>query len=1611
MFFSKFSFSVGQNPESKHIKNEKSIEICVNPYIEGINLCICGSRILSVLYSNIIPKEEYKKFSKYFEIEINTNQPGFPLDWFFQSSSKRFCEEFGSDYSLGAILSIPDISKDASFTDIKEILTNGNLEKGQLFLFCFSLLALKGTQPGVFYYFLPRVQQILSRFEFSVIYEKMSYPSFCMFSNPPIDYLRNSYFDINDFKMIMFELYDYNALEAIQVSIFNQFLFPKEIPDFPASISLINASYVKQLHFLDITSSIVKKCIIEKNLDPIPTYTRVFPSFVPYFLIAYQSIIYKDFRQYSRLINAKLPPSISTEYQERFQNDLKILDFIDKTIGQGNKISLLEEHSLPYILKDCMTPNMIQEIKKTKFFIYSEKDIHLDSDFCFSYFLLTDMINLISESKKEKILSLIDNIKICFSLIKSPSILESVVIDCFSLLFLQSDNKFIALRIAADSIVRILLQISQSNYIKNASMCLQNKTPDVSNISVLIGMNMVKMLKAIYDKRWDIAESFSNASAKYLHTYSLSKAVHSYYINGSLQNDMDQYEDIFYLEMGLATHLNKNALNKSIERFPEFSDLLKQRQNKELDFILNPIDSDGKWSIVQVAIQEFCLNPVHFVQTEAQIGFSVLHEKSKSSFSFFQYLSLYHRCFKQSKIYNGSLEFNFSAALSGPINRGSFDEAMTFANLAKIDIFSYVLNHYDHFELTKQYAQNYVETYPLECYCISQSILSDKIPQVVKYYFDDRNKDMSNAEITVSYVINEILLKNDIPDNIDDYIYRVEHKAFLDEIISNIDKIPENVVYYVLDIIGYTTDLNKNDKISLLRLKGEIRKYIKSSDPIEIITCLFDNQKIDLAEQFIILSKQIVYSFSPLFTYANKIINDIRLLNSFLSLFPEHFISFTSFLPVISSYMVNICPSEYREAFQLFITLPFEIRNISRLDDNHSVCIAFINNIHLINELLPEHSRFFTDQEVFMLLEECDRKMALSVFFKTISKLHMFGNFRNAISQFCGNVFLRETKILKVTSYLEEIKTMNTLNLLLKSSRDLCMVSNAKDQIELFYCFVLYHPFSFSQIPYSFSGDFANIISICFLNDMDNIAFRFAEMFQIDLTQYILHRAYIPMSLGLYFEVGPILSDYVNRFKKIDILSFEPNDPRYNQCYARNPPRAYSKSDHLGKNSPFLLQVFKESMFNQDQFKMIVLNLDLEKLRNGELANLYIYQFCQMILKSKKKSKEYSNNLLISNFISRFTKKSTRISLLVSIGEFSNAYSQLISLNNEEKRIKLFVHSLIGTSICFDQFNQVQKMFIQHDKSLSTSLILWDALNTFAIKHQMHHLSHEVLLFTGRLEEAGLTGISLYQASTALDKKLFYIANSMNSFVDALKYRSQPIERYPPFRPSSSITQYILEKKKYCSTQVQILNFYLSRSIIPSGSIDIINDPQASFDVGSDLLYHLEMRVLQKLIKLTNMSRRKIIHHLFKRLKNKPRNEINAFLEKVQKEPAPSSAPTMFISSPPKSKPKTPKLVPFYEVNFEQDFLSIALMHISQSNNWQLIPSLIFKFASDDMKSLFFIEYDSLTETLLCTENPFNFSQEFSALLSYRASTIGERGIIESFEKTIQAEKKNLGEI
>lgn len=589
--------------------------------------------------------------------------------------------------------------------------------------------------------------------------------------------------------------------------------------------------------------------------------------------------------------------------------------------------------------------------------------------------------------------------------------------------------------------------------------------------------------------------------------------------------------------------------------------------------------------------------------------------------------------------------------ISTAFNKGEFDVADQLASEKNHELFELIMDNQNRFKLSREFIQKNIRNYPIECIEICYFACPNEFDSLFPLNFESTehsfknnqhirnffsNKAVNSLENNIENDFYELLKshidKNELLNEFDDFIYKIDPFRINEIVIRNFNEIDIEISKYLLDFTSYSIsdeDQAKFDQQLISLNENMINKLIQLNK-IECIPQLISNQENLILQTYKKLTPEQVERFVNSF-------KDYQYIYELLASKEKDSI------PIL----LNFCPENIKQELMLFNELPDSIKMNASLIDKDSITQFIYDDIKSTktetiltklkqNQLILINSNYILECLVDFCVDFDHYSKGALILFDSIDK--------TIFTELSSKRVLNDLLMITVDSLDSELKALNNVKKMIRFETTCKFDYKTSQLLHSFHDILNQSPFLYLNISYSCQ----NLVSVLEGFDLDQIAFNTPNEF---IDQLLFTKSRIKSMLDLY--------QFNSAFDYLD-----------------QHPYAYSMNDF--DLSPFLYNPI----------------FDVDKLATIDQNNVNCVERIYLDLIDKSKN-SVSNSMLISrclDFCEKYSTKDSFLKLVVKINGVDCAISKfqdVASMGNNDM-FHLF-NSIVASSIEFNKLSQLQQ--------------------------------------------------------------------------------------------------------------------------------------------------------------------------------------------------------------------------------------------------------------------------------------------------------------------------------
>lgn len=1528
-----------------HEKTEKSFSLLVDKCSEDQQF---KSFLTSLL--NIFPQTD-----DYFDSR-----------WILISKLLRF-EKIQDDLSIQMALSDFNNLKTQFSEIIKPLLSQPNIPEPMLHPVCFNFLLFRDSCPGLFYTLLPQFDAILKNIGFDTMYKAIGPEALSFIIEPDLEFFKK--LEVDPKVIVLFFKYPI-AYKNIK---FCKFLHAKFRLKSPQT-KLIDHLISNQMHFLDFFDKQFPNFLNSNNVSQIPPNLQLASDAIPYFVIKNYQTIFSNPEKYKPLLQMNWKSSIGTDVLTRMLNDFDLMSMISFLTSNELTVNDLLTHSITYHCQFSLgTPQLLDYATKN-YFLISDSDKQADFDVIRGYTILRSFLSSFkNQSKQTK--STIQNIK-NHLVTMSPKTRHNLCIDLFSLIFIKQNDKFVCHPIVASKLIKMISELESNNpYIAGAKMIFANKKAKktgTSNISMYLQRDTKEIYQLILSHKWEAAEEKTMFLPYYKKFYMKAHCAYLISHKQPIPTNLEKFVETANLDFA-CSELKKDFIKEVIEKNPssEYSTILapRMKMNSTSDAVII-FKGSQQWEAATKSALEIDQSPLE------QIGkatFITNHLKNITiSKGFLKFISDTVLYYESASLYegDGTLEsiftFDMRKALSGPFNIGDERKSEQLASIFNIDLFAFIIKNLSWFKITESFINKNSAKYPIEAMSLSfseslyNSLLSnEKASEPLKKYAQRLSTPPSNEkEKNGPRLLAH--LKNNNMENIDDIIYKVDHKILYSKLMSDFDhtKFTDSLMY-ALNICDYVAPESDFEEIEKIHLYYKVNKStnfdLDEKDPCEVVVDIYQTESFNLALKYIKTCVNRDLWGPPVCSLFQQCIGNENQMSILLREFQERFDLISSrffHMEGVVKVLVKECPKHKMNLVKGLSLLPETITLDSNIFDLSTVIESFSRHPECIFTLNQESASLFHDNDFMQLLDLLNNENS-SIFNKAFNFLLPFFKNKEDLQEWWMNKICNIISQVKVDSIEKELQYITQFHKGIDPF--LNIFKNRSDQMQWIKCanaFVQYQPFSKFRIEYDLSkykDDKYSFALLCMGIDKIEIA----NSLNININEIFIEQIKIMIALGVTKRAQTTLKNkpnlYFDNFDDKNIIDEQTKKKKKNYIYYDNNYR------------PFQV-LTRQPIF--DTNRVIELSKTIPIPKTANLEPLFVFQQIkitssisasrsldqQQFMTNNNKERDPFYDYMIKNAVT----KPNSLSFLITYKDYEAAFKYLDTKTGEERN-DLFVYKFFFPSICNNTINTLEK-YILKEKGEEYSKFIWTNTLKFFERRQCRHTMFNINRKLGNWEAAADDCFRLFDEETSVLHQIELLGHAIYCLTEALNIN----EKEPQSEATIEPIEQLKEKITRTTFQLKLCQFFNDKGMPNRKEYNLMRGESAALALGALFLINGEIQLLKELSDLTPVNPKAVSIKASDTLLEMPIEQIVNCLAMMKK--------------------NSPEIV--------ENVQFALLRKLQAKGNRQLILNLIFNgWTNPKIQLKLMIEYDYIKEAMiLATREKIG---EMLPLIGKRASQLG----------------------
>ena len=1400
---------------------------------------------------------------------------------------------------------------------------------------------------------------------------------------PPLELIRRADLDFSDLQMLFkaHQIYIFPDLgKTLQQRASQVYQFPSIVPGDGDGLvlSLIHSSMTGSTHFLDILSQGIVENLTTGEFEVIHEIMRGFEHMTPFLLCAHDQLLLADLNGCTALLEHSYPPSIASGCLRRFRNDAMLSEMMTKMTHVDVCFADLQYASIPKTLESVIGNPEILSFASRKYFSFSEADANKDFDFIRGYHVLMLFLRMLS-ANPTKTRNYLNEISKLLSSVSDTDTRRKLVVDVFSLLFLQKDNHFVVTSWIARQTLLMLDRFNLCPGVK-PGLDIVNERVDYE---ALFKRDPKEVFKAIQSRNWALADRLTLSLPVYRNLFLLAISIFTVLESKQIPEEAAELLDVINLELlfsqcasekqkssddredGHLTFLSqiKDFISVSGENvvmpqdFPyvpfiqksskelkstirslsetlgisnqDFLGLAQKREKIHGDSIFQVFPHYVEWQSLTELVQMFESDFLYFMsswQIES-MDFSV----SKSLKGFLQYLDLYY---KSAMLASGGDEdiifrrYDLRLVIAKIFNLGSIEKARQWCEMGHVSLFDYVLGHLVDFDISQPFIDMYEKEHPLEILCLCETIPDLSTTQ--KSIFTKKHKQVQKSDFNESQEIEDLIdqaMQGSLGSDVDDKVFRVNPKRLYSRILERVQGPLSDGLYQLLELVDYVSPEEDQDKLKWMKLT----RNLKATEPRAVLLVLIQNKEFEKLYEFVDGKKMLMKEAFRLLLEMNLNIEEfLYRFPSFVRIAVKEFRFDSSLIDVVARFM----GPQLRHYIASTRYLPDVVKNSCNTLNIDEVKKVFIAKPILLEYVDKRAKGVLTDDVISDILDGIDSFIVHSRLYRVVvSRLG------------CDVQKLFEAWQARATTFVKslEVNSCRTERIALRTFNEMMSNMQGDDyrQIEFLRDFVTLELFSSFDISYNFSafGDAPRLgeylLRLLFKCDADiSLVDRCKTVFGVQLHNYYLNRCAQMLRLGFLNDAK---SYFEQKRKELPDLYID------------------DLSLYTDGDSAFIDIVEKQKFFDAEQIVKIT-------YPEPAITSYATIPYISDLVSGKRplSKAKYERRF----YVTRGARAETAVSLLMLRGDWEIAYQLMMGLQDPQIQSNVFVHKFYYPMICCNALPQLHDFMLSQDPDLAVMSRLITKLIQFMKSHELFHGLYNIARMANRFDEAAEAAIGLFSSAETNDKRVMYCGWADFYLQQGILYRSTRDVCRPRYVSSDETKSELERTKQVVGFQLAFLRICISKNIEFDSSFDLLHDSSAFANVGAYFFLTSDSERAYEMIQADLVSLKNVVSQLARVLTTVKEANVLSFVEEYRVKDQSLLGLVM------------PKLLPLLAMERRSDLIL------------NIIP-----IASDEMSTQcgLFYEFDFLYEAL----SMYVEDRSIIPLVAHRAAELGIELLVE----------------
>ena len=1406
-----------------------------NEFFLGVQHLFSGNMKAAFIFFKNSPKEEINKYCKTLETSMNKMYSAVRSAWGLRCYALRF-SDFSPGYSQLLFFSELFSYKDPLIDKLKPLFTGKfvckNLSESDSIQVINNIFDFQQKFPEFFNILYNIFQPVLNEIGKEFVFKNLGNKAIVLFPSISTQDIKKLCIKLDSPHFIFSLPKNIEMIEYLQNQFTQAHLYPNSVPGMKngLTLSLCNSAIFSKSTFIDVLFQESKEALTVGDFDRFLSLNEIIGIIYHIFIISLYDTLSSNPSLYYHLTDQTPPDVWGAKLYNRIKNELNFMEMISKLTNSFCTAKILRDHSFPFYLRSILQKVDITGFIEKRIIQINDHDFKKDIDFTLCFLCMYDFLYILTEISKEGpvtqgsnwnpvVTQTFTNIKKNLSLIHSKGMQNTLSIELFSLLFLEDREGYLCTAQLAELLIKVIQDYTDSPYVKQAMVSLITSIVGHrgNDISSYFAAGKETLIRSVAERKWGTAQKIIQQSPLYKDFYTLTYSVYNLVKFKELPPGTAQITPLLQIEFGLSSMEGGEAIRNAKSHYQQYSSVLERRiSSLKNQTTMDSIENDYKYITITKLSKEFDDDYINFLSARKGEAFEDVFVLSQTLQPFIDYMSKFARCCFASGI-KRELPMSLRTAFMTSINSGCIEDAKKLAENLGIDLFKFVMEHIEDYDINKEFVSAFINEHPLECTAIAVTMLNPNsfpsIPQKFKVKVPKIDDSLG------SFIA--ILVDQNAPFCLlDDYLYRIDGRRIYNAILDRLDILSDEKILYCLDITWHFPLEKLDPRVRSIFLRRDISKITQRKAPKEIIEDIAKAGKVQLLVEYLKIGRHI-----------SKENIDIAVTN--LNKDAKHFLEY---FPEFSKYYLGIVPglernlSDHQKTIlQAYRKLPFSIQSQSHIADMRSISDAIIKNEEYCHQLSLKDTLFLLDTDLHVILM---KERPIHDFIIMAKRIHKIAKDRKKIKSLCINYIRKYILSVKIHSLEEEFKEFIICSRLKHFVRE--MVINDplfESYVELLNSNI----YSILKTPYSFSiSNRSHEIKILFKFDLTNIFFSLCKELKLKIdNQYIMSKAMIMMKLGLFDEAFDFIDDHKNEYTEFDFTEYDPsiffNERRCN-------------IDMMSLSSPLLQPFIYQSFVNPEMVQMVLIN-EISKLpQEGNLLQLAIYPNIRFIVQRNASIRPYHDRRSMRNdyiencekFLKTYLGLPRSISLLTAFGNYADALAQCLVSNGNKGEIML--KYALTAAMSTNHFKQFLLEFHKVDPGERMTSRIWEYLLQYSKKNGLRLLRFELLLSRGDLEEAAHEALEEFQMAKTSTLQLCFIGNAVNCLIEA---KHLPQRTTPLSDNFESILVLAELQKDLC---IQVINYGLPHCP------DLINNPDSVVEALSLLLKHNNPLLYAKII-------------------------------------------------------------------------------------------------------------------------------------------------------------------